>query len=83
MENSELSREMTRAISMLPEKQRRVFILKEIAGFKQVEVGEILGLRLGTVKSLMYRAVRRLQNELSAYNPRGEKIKCDVKILSV
>jgi RNA polymerase sigma-70 factor (ECF subfamily) len=83
MEISALSGEMTRAISLLPDRQRRVFILKEIAGFKQAEVGEILGLKLGTVKSLMHRAVRRLQNELSAYRPKREKVKCDAKMLSV
>jgi RNA polymerase sigma-70 factor (ECF subfamily) len=83
MDIKDLSREVTRAISLLPDSQRRVFVLKEIAGFKQTEVGEILGLKLGTVKSLMHRAVRHLQKELSAYHPKGEKIKCDAKILSV
>ncbi len=83
IEVSDLSGEMTRAISLLPDRQRRVFILKEIAGFKQGEIGEILGLKLGTVKSLMHRAVRRLQNELSAYRPKKEKVKCDAKMLSV
>jgi RNA polymerase sigma-70 factor (ECF subfamily) len=80
---TELGRDMARALSLLPDHQRRVFVLKEIAGFQQVEVSEILGIKLGTVKSLMHRAVKRLQQELSAYNPKGEKLKCDAKMLSV
>jgi RNA polymerase sigma-70 factor (ECF subfamily) len=73
---ADLEREIARAIGNLPERQRRVFILKEISGFKQSEIGDILGIPIGTVKSLMHRAVRRLQKELSAYhsNPMIERI---------
>ncbi len=73
---ADLEREIARAIDNLPERQRRVFILKEISGFKQSEIGDILGIPIGTVKSLMHRAVRRLQKELSPYhsNPIIERI---------
>ena len=80
---TELNRDIARAISLLPPSQRQVFVLKEIADFKQAEVSEILGIKLGTVKSLMHRAVKRLKKELSDYNPKGEKLKCDAKMLSV
>jgi len=72
-----------RAIAKLPDRQRRVFVLKEMAGFKQTEISDILSMPQGTVKSLMHRAVKCLQRELSAYNPKGERIKCDAKTLSV
>ncbi|NIM89773.1 MAG: sigma-70 family RNA polymerase sigma factor [Candidatus Aminicenantes bacterium] len=80
---AQIKREITRAIDRLPERQRRVFVLKEIAGFPQAEISDILGTPIGTVKSLIHRAVKRLQKELSSYNPKGERPKCDAKILSV
>ena len=71
------------AVSALPEKQRRVFVLQEIEGLKQAEVAGIVGIPVGTVKSLMHRAVLRLQRELVDCHPKVEKAQCDVKMLSV
>ena len=79
----DLARDIKQAIDKLPERQRKVFVLKEIAGCPQAEVSDILDMPLGTVKSLMYRAVKRLQRELSVYRPERERIKCHVKTLSV
>ncbi len=67
--HSDLGRDISRALQLLPERQRQVFVLKEISGFKQAEICDIMGIPIGTVKSLMYRAVRRLQRELAAYHP--------------
>ncbi len=67
---ADLGRDLDLAIARLPERQRQVFVLKEVSGFKQAEICDILGIPIGTVKSLMYRAVRRLQKELVAYQPR-------------
>ncbi|MDH5706293.1 MAG: RNA polymerase sigma factor [Candidatus Aminicenantes bacterium] len=82
---TEMGRDIHQALDSLPQRQRRVFVLKEIAGFKQAEISDILGVPVGTVKSLMYRAVKRLRQELSKYktkyNPK-EEIKCDVKTSS-
>ena len=68
---AEMGEDISMAIARLPDRQRRVFVLKEIAGFKQAEIGDILRIPVGTVKSLMYRAVRRLQHELSEYQPKS------------
>lgn len=76
-------RNINQAIARLPESQRRIFVLKEIEGLQQAEIAGQLGIPLGTVKSLMHRAVKRLQRDLAAHNPKGEKLKCDAKILSV
>ena len=57
------------AVASLPSRQRQVFILKEMDGFQLSEISEMLGIPLGTVKSLMYRAVRRLRRDLSVFNP--------------
>jgi RNA polymerase sigma factor (sigma-70 family) len=75
-----------RAISRLPERQRRVFLLKELAGFQQTEISRMLGMPDGTVKSLMHRAVKRLRLELSdrySQPVEGSVNKCRVKTLSV
>lgn len=67
LENIELGPAITRAISGLPLKQRQVFILKEIEGFKHKEISDILNLPEGTVKSLLHRAIKLLQRELADY----------------
>jgi RNA polymerase sigma-70 factor (ECF subfamily) len=46
-------------------------VLKEMAEFKQAEISDILGIPLGTVKSLMHRAVTRLRRELSKYHEKS------------
>lgn len=79
----DMRQDIARAMNRLPEQQRGIFALREIEGLKYSEISEIYGIPLGTVKSLMFRAVRRLRRELSAYNPKRERIKCDVKTLSV
>jgi RNA polymerase sigma-70 factor, ECF subfamily len=82
-EQARLQRDIDQAIAGLPEKQRRVFLLSELEGLRQTEIAGITGIPVGTVKSLLYRAVKRLQRDLAAHNPKGERIKCDAKILSV
>lgn len=61
---------ISQAMADLPGRQRLVFVLKEIEGFKHSEISEILGLPVGTIKSLMHRAVKRLQRDLWAYSPK-------------
>lgn len=82
-EQAWLQRDIDQAIAGLPEKQRRVFLLSEFEGLRQSEIAGIMGIPVGTVKSLLHRAVKRLQRELAVHNPKGERIKCDAKILSV
>lgn len=79
----DMKRDIARAMKRLPEQQRGIFALREIEGLKYSEISEIYGIPVGTVKSLMFRAVRKLRRELSAYNPKRERFKCDVKTLSV
>jgi len=61
---------ISQAMADLPDRQRLIFVLKEIEGFKHSEISEILGLPVGTIKSQMHRAVKRLQRNLWAYNPK-------------
>ncbi len=64
----ELNLAVTSAISLLPLKQRQVFLLKEIEGFKHTEISEILNLPVGTIKSLLHRTIKHLQKELADFH---------------
>ncbi len=68
---ADIGRDIALAMARLPDRQRRVFVLKEMAEFKQAEISDILGIPLGTVKSLMHRAVTRLRRELSKYHEKS------------
>lgn len=82
-ETAFLHQRIDQAITRLPEKQRQIFLLREIEGLRQAEIAGVLGIPLGTVKSLTHRAVQSLRKELAEFDPRKEKIKCDAKMLSV
>jgi RNA polymerase sigma-70 factor (ECF subfamily) len=69
-EKIELGQAIARAIANLPDQPRLIFTLKEIEGFKQSEISEILEIPIGTVKSLMFRAVKKLREDLAVYQPR-------------
>ncbi len=82
-EQAALQKDIDQAVAVLPEKQRYVFLLSEVQGLAQAEIADILAVPLGTVKSLLHRAIKRLQRELAAHHPKRERIKCDAKMLSV
>jgi RNA polymerase sigma-70 factor (ECF subfamily) len=82
-EQAALQRDIDQAVASLPVKQRRVFLLSELEGLPQAEIAGILKVPLGTVKSLLFRAVKRLQRELAVHDPKGGRMKCDAKMLSV
>ncbi len=66
----EMGHAISQAVSNLPDQHRLIFMLKEIAGFKQSEISDILGLPIGTVKSVMFRAVKKLRQDLAVYHPK-------------
>jgi len=53
---------MRRALTQLPETHRMVFELGVLQELGYAEVGELLGIPVGTVKSRMYHAVRKLRD---------------------
>jgi RNA polymerase sigma-70 factor (ECF subfamily) len=57
--------ELKRAIEQLPEEQKSVLILSEIQGLKYQEIGAILEIPVGTVKSRMHTAMEKLKELLS------------------
>ena len=52
---------LRRAVDRLPEEQKLVVLLSEFQGMKYLEIGNILGIPVGTVKSRMHTAVDRLR----------------------
>lgn len=62
------TREMIqKAVDMLPEKEKIVFILRDVEGLSTEKVGEILDLTIAAVKSRLHRARLFLRKKLSTY----------------
>ncbi|MBI2900033.1 MAG: sigma-70 family RNA polymerase sigma factor [Planctomycetes bacterium] len=61
LEKRETHAALRTAIERLPEDQRMVLILSEMQGLKYKEIGEIMDVPVGTVKSRMHTAVERLK----------------------
>jgi len=64
LSNKELSRQVRKALEGLPPRQRMALQLKVIHGMSLKEISELMGAAEGTVKSHLFRATHRLQQEL-------------------
>jgi RNA polymerase sigma-70 factor (ECF subfamily) len=60
---------LDKAMKKLTRRQRTVFALVYVEGFKLREVGEILGKPEGTVKSTLHRALELLRVDLKEFYP--------------
>lgn len=69
-ENADTVAVVRGAVERLPEEQRDVFLLGAAKGMRYSDVAEVLGVPVGTVKSRMYLAVRRLREKLAGLAPR-------------
>lgn len=58
---------LEQAIQALPEGYRAVFVLIEIEGYAHREVAELLGISVGTSKSQLFYAKKRLREALKDY----------------
>jgi RNA polymerase sigma-70 factor (ECF subfamily) len=65
--DAELSEEVRKAVTALPPLQREVVILVEYEELTLAETASIVGADIGTVKSRLHRARRRLRRALSFY----------------
>jgi RNA polymerase sigma-70 factor (ECF subfamily) len=61
----ELGDRIRRAVSRLTDEQRSVFALAETRGMKYEDIGRVLDIPVGTVKSRMHAAVTRLREILA------------------
>ena len=64
---SELRDRIAKAVDLLPDDQREVFLMREISNLPFKEIAEITGVPENTVKSRMRYALERLQAALSEY----------------
>lgn len=70
-ERSDIRMCLRRSIARLPGRERRVFVLKDIEGFRHDEIGRLLGIPEATVRTLLHRAVLKLRKDLAAFRPAG------------
>ncbi len=61
------------ALAELPGPQRQALALAYFGGYTQREIAELTGVPLGTVKTRMFNAMRRLQIRLAAVGSPGEE----------
>ncbi|MBT3294689.1 MAG: sigma-70 family RNA polymerase sigma factor [Verrucomicrobia bacterium] len=66
MHEKELATTISRAVQQLPFKQRTAFVLHHMQGKPLQECADVMGCRLGTVKTHVFRATQRLQALLAA-----------------
>ena len=64
---SELKERITLAVDKLPDDQREVFLMREVANLPFKEIADITGVPENTVKSRMRYALERLQATLAEY----------------
>jgi RNA polymerase sigma-70 factor (ECF subfamily) len=60
----ETAMDMEAAIGLLPDGARQVFVLHDIEGYRHEEIGQMLGLAVGTSKSQLHRARLTLRRHL-------------------
>ena len=69
---SELRQDVMRAVERLTPAERSVFVLRQFQQLSIKETAEVLGRAEGTVKNLLFRALRKLRKELAVYRAAEE-----------
>ena len=86
LEDKELMRLLTVAVSSLPEQRKIIFRLIKEDGFKAAEVAQILGISKRTVENQLYKAVKTLADAISTYlgyHPQSGTVKRQLSKLSM
>nr|WP_229759102.1 SigE family RNA polymerase sigma factor [Peterkaempfera bronchialis] len=63
MGGTELRAVLWQALAKLPEQQRTMLVLRYYEGRTDPEIADVLGISVGTVKSSIWRALRRLRDD--------------------
>ncbi len=69
LEGAMLQKNIEKALAQLTPRERSVFVLRHYQEFSLKEIAGVLSIAEGTVKSLLFRALQRLQKELEYYRP--------------
>ena len=64
VEQADLRESLAEAIGQLPQQQREMIVLRDIHGLSYEEIGQVLSLEAGTVKSRLSRARENLRKKL-------------------
>jgi RNA polymerase sigma-70 factor (ECF subfamily) len=72
---TELKERIAKAVETLPEEQREVFLMREVANLPFKEIAEVTGVSENTVKSRMRYALERLQQALIEYEEYARALK--------
>ena len=62
--NAQTRQQIDQALKLLPEQARTVFVLRELEGLSYEEIAEATGVKLGTVRSRLFHARKRLKETL-------------------
>ena len=62
-----LDKDLTTAMQRLTMKERQIFLLKHVEGWRLEEIGETLQRPIGSVKNSLFRAVRKLRVDLQVW----------------
>ena len=64
---SEMQRAIAEAMDQLSGNERTAFVLRHFEGMPLEEIGQILGIRLNATKNTVFRAVRKLREQLQPF----------------
>ncbi|MCB2147107.1 MAG: sigma-70 family RNA polymerase sigma factor [Deltaproteobacteria bacterium] len=64
MANAQTRHQIDNAMRMLPDQARTVFVLRELEGLSYEEIADVTGIKLGTVRSRLFHARKRLKEIL-------------------
>lgn len=73
-ESEMIQSHIDQALNTLSARQRTIFVLRHYQGLKLREIAALIDRSEGTVKTTLFRAVQRLQQELAFYRP-GQELK--------
>ena len=62
-----LQKHISHALQKISPKERSVFVMRHYNDLKIREIAEILNISIGTVKALLFRAIKKLRKELSIH----------------
>lgn len=68
-EGNQIQIHVQQALEKLTPREKTIFVMRHYQELQNKEISEILNITEGTVKTLMFRAVQKLQQHLSFYRP--------------
>jgi|APSaa5957512535_1039671.scaffolds.fasta_scaffold85392_1 RNA polymerase sigma-70 factor, ECF subfamily len=66
LESSQLQKQITNALTHLSDFEQTVFVLRHMQNFKLREIAQLVDRSEGTVKNILFRAIRKMREQLSS-----------------